>query len=92
MSKSADRHFTLQLQGYSLVTAVITYRMPDYRSLLQEYIWQEYDLFPELTALRSFLHFWECELEGPIHSVEIARAQLLSPAEVRLLDDPLYLH
>jgi uncharacterized protein Usg len=92
MTKIADHHFVMQLQGFSLVTAVITYRMPDYRSLLQEYIWQEYDQFPDLNALRKFLHFWECELEGPIHSVHVAHAQLLTPAEVRLISDPMYLH
>ena len=49
-----SRDFACQLEGYGLTTASILYRMPDHRAILQEFIWQEYDLaprFPEL--LRS---------------------------------------
>jgi uncharacterized protein Usg len=43
--------FRKQLQGYGLTTAEILYRMPDHPSLLQSYIWQEYDIFPHFPAL-----------------------------------------
>ena len=33
-----DRGFEQQLQGFSLTTAEILYRMPDHPSLLQTYI------------------------------------------------------
>ena len=39
-----DQAFLRQLQGYGLTTAKILYRFPDYSSLLQEYVWQDYDL------------------------------------------------
>ena len=36
----------LQLKQYRLTTAEILYHMPDHPSLLQSYLWQEYDLAP----------------------------------------------
>ena len=68
--------------GYGLTTAHILYRMPDHLELLQEYIWQRYDTFPEFPVLGRFLDFWEKELEGPIHSVTVAHARLITPAEI----------
>ena len=45
------------LTGYSLTTAEILYRMPDYPALLQSYVWQDYDLHPRFPRLKSFLDF-----------------------------------
>ena len=75
--------FVRQLQGYSLTTAEILYRLPDHRSLLQTYIWQDYDLAPRFPALHSFLEFWRKSLDGPLHSVRVAHVGLIKPAEIR---------
>ena len=88
-SDSAFRH---QLDGYSLATAEITYRMPDAQSLLQTYLWQDYDLAPEFPELRKFLDFWERELDGPLHSVRVAHSKLIKPAEFRMVDHELTVH
>ena len=50
--------FRKQVLGYGLTTAQILYRMPDHPSLLQTYVWQNYDLFPKFPALKDFLAFW----------------------------------
>jgi uncharacterized protein Usg len=42
-----------------------TYFGPDHRWLLQSYVWQNYDLFPEFPELRRFLTFWMKKLDGP---------------------------
>ena len=42
--------FRKQVLGYGLTTAQILYRMPDHPSLLQTYVWQNYDLFPKFPA------------------------------------------
>jgi uncharacterized protein Usg len=55
----------------SLVTAHIVYRMPDHLSVLQDFIWQDYDLFPDFPALVKFLRFWQAEIEGPLYSVSV---------------------
>lgn len=59
-----------------LVTAHIIYRRPDHKWLLQDYVWQEYDRTPEYPALRKFVAFWRKSLDGPIHSIEIADAEV----------------
>ena len=61
--------FAQQLQGYGLTTAHILYRRPDHPWLLQSYVWQDYDLFPNFPQLNKFLDFWLEKLEGPLHSV-----------------------
>ena len=46
-----------QLKGFSLTTAEILYRLPDYPRLLQTYIWQDFDLAPKFPKLLQFLDF-----------------------------------
>ena len=60
-----SRDFAYQLEGYGLTTASILYRMPDHRAILQEFIWQEYDLAPRFPELNRFLAFWTAQLGGP---------------------------
>lgn len=92
MGKHVDRDFHRQLQGWSLATAEIFYRMPDARSVLQSFIWQDYDMAPRFPQLQKFLDFWNRELDGPIHSVRLSHAQLLRPAEVRMVGREFALH
>lgn len=87
-----DDAFRRQLDGYSLAIAEITYRMPDALSLLQTFVWQQYDLAPEFPKLKEFLEFWERELDGPLHSVRVAHCGLIKPAEFRKVDADFVLH
>ncbi len=89
---SVSRDFTKQLAGYSLTTAQIFYRMPDHQSLIQEFIWQDYDQYPEFPVLKKFLDFWQEKIEGPLHSVFVAHRKLIKPSEIRLLDGEYHLH
>ena len=75
--------FRNQVRGYGLTTAHILYRRPDHRWLLQSYVWQNYDLFPEFPELQRFLTFWMEKLEGPLHSVRVAHCKLIKPAEAQ---------
>ena len=77
---------------YGLTTAQILYRLPDHPSLLQTYVWQEYDLFPKFPALNRFLAFWLENLEGPLHSVTVAHSRLIKPAEIRAINGEFRLH
>ena len=81
----ADRDFTEQLRGFSLTTAEILYRLPDHPSLLQSYIWQEYDLHPRFPKLTSFLDYWKQHLEGQLYKVTVAHRGLIQPAELKML-------
>ncbi|GAB4192091.1 MAG: usg protein [Thalassobaculales bacterium] len=72
-----------QLQGYRLTTAQILYHMPDHPGLLQSFVWQELDIAPRFPVLNRFLDFWSRNLDGKLHSVQVASSALLRPAELR---------
>jgi len=81
-----------QLAGYGLTTADITYRRPDHQWLLQTYVWQDFDLFPKFPELNKFLNFWVEKLDGPLHSVTVAHARLIKPAELSAINGEFRLH
>lgn len=84
--------FRRQLEGYGLTTAHILYRLPDHPSIMQSYVWQEYDLHPEFPELRKFLDFWNRSLDGKLFSVTVAHARLIRPAEVAMVNAEFRLH
>ncbi len=84
--------FASQLAGYSLTTAEILYRLPDHPSLLQTYVWQDYDVHPRFPRLKGFLDFWTENLEGKLYRVTVAHKALIGPAELKLLSCQLQLH
>ena len=75
------QHFDYALRDYRLTTAEIIYHLPDHPSLLQSFIWQEFDLPPSFPRLKDFLDFWLKSIEGKIHSVQVAHAGPLMPAK-----------
>ncbi len=82
----------LQLKGYRLTTAEILYHLPDHEGLLQTFLWQDYDMAPRFPVLQRFLMFWERNIEGRLHSVRVAHAPLIRPAEIRHAASLGYLH
>jgi uncharacterized protein Usg len=87
-----DQGFVRQIAGFSLTTAEILYRLPDYPKLLQSYIWQDYDLAPCFPKLTDFLNFWDASLDGPLYRVRVAHRKLISPAEFSFAEGELRLH
>ena len=87
-----DQHLMQQLQGYSLTTAEILYRMPDHRDLLQSFVWQDYDIAPRFPRLEAFLSYWEDNLEGPLYRVTVSHKKLISPQEFQFVDGRFVLH
>ena len=77
------RDLDLMMRDYRLTTAEILYHLPDHPSLLQTYVWQDLDISPRFPVLRKFLDFWESSLDGKLHSVKIASAQLINPGRFR---------
>ena len=78
--------FERQMSGYGLTTAHILYRLPDFQSVLQSYVWQEYDIAPDFPVMKKFLAFWEKNLDGPLHSVRYCHKSLIGPSEWRTID------
>lgn len=92
MSRQRQTVTELELQGYRLTTAEILYRLPDHLTLLQSYVWQNYDLAPRYPVLERFLAYWRRELDGPLHSVRIATAPIFKPRSMRHARHELTLH
>ena len=88
----ADRAFECQLQGWSLTTAEIMYRMPDHRDLFQLFLWQDYDLAPRFPRLVKFLDFWAHNIDGPLAEVRVAHAGLIGPAKLHHVNHEWRLH
>jgi uncharacterized protein Usg len=92
MGSTVTQDFEKQVAGFGLTTAHILYRRPDHRWLLQSYVWQAYDLFPQFPELQKFLEFWQTKLEGPLYSVEVAHSKLIKPAEMKAINGEFVLH
>ncbi len=60
--------------GAQLVTLNVIYHRPDHSWLLQDFMWQTFDIVPSLPRVQKFLNFWKDEIEAVIHSVELAVA------------------
>ncbi len=84
--------FVRQLQDYRLTTAEILYHLPDHPSVLQSFIWQDLDIAPRYPVLHKFLDFWRREIEGNLHSVRVASANLIKPATIGRADAVVRLH
>ena len=81
-----DREFSERLSGAGLLTAEILYGMPDHPTILQTFCFQTLDLAPKYPKLHHFLDHWRREIEAVIHSIRVAHADWVGPAEVNLHD------
>jgi uncharacterized protein Usg len=82
----------LQLNHFRLTTAHILYHMPDHPGLLQSFIWQDYDLAPKFPTLRRFLDFWSHNLDGRLHSIQVASGALLQAPQWRNAEELTTIH
>lgn len=72
-----------QLDGAGLTTAEIHYFRPDAPSLVQLFVWRDYDRPPDFPKLLAFLDYWRCHIEAAVQSVRVVHNQLIAPAEWR---------
>ncbi len=87
-----DNDTSLMLKGYGLTVAEFYYRLPDYRNVLNSFIWQDYDLAPDYPALFRFIEFWQGNIEGPLHSVRFTHRRLIGPGDWRNVVAEITLH
>lgn len=93
MEEGLTAHETeLLLKDYRLTTAEIFYCFPDHPSLLQLFVWQELDLAPKFPELNKFLGFWESEIEGKLHSVEVMNTDIITLNQVNWRESSMKLH
>ncbi len=92
IGSQTDSGLSRQLKGYRLATAEILYHMPDHPALLQSFLWQHYDIAPKFPELHKFLDYWVENIDGPLHSVRVARYDLVTAGSSRHVDGWLRLH
>lgn len=80
------------LAGYGLTTAQMFYKMPDFQSVLNVFVWQDYDLAPDHPRLFDFIEFWKNEIEGPLHSVSFSHRKMIAPGEWQNITGEFVLH
>ena len=82
----------LNLAAPRMTTAEIVYHLPDHPHVLQSFVWQQFDVAPDFPGLRKFLEFWSLNLEGKLHSVNVAYAAGGGRARVHHTRHELSLH
>ena len=86
------RDVELLIKDYRLTTAEILYHLPDHPSLLQTYVWQNYDIAPRFPVLTRFIEFWETSLDGKLHSVKVASTKVIRPSQYRHVRHLMRMH
>jgi uncharacterized protein Usg len=86
-----------RVTGWRHITAEILYRMPDQRSLVQTFVWQNMDRWDAdprqaFPLLKKFCAWWNAHLDGPIVQVRVAGCPVVSPAELEHIGTRLVLH
>ena len=76
--------FRRQLEGFRLTTASVLYRMPDHPGILRTHLAAARPA-PRIFPSRKFLDFRTRDLDGLLHSVTVAHARLIGPAEFRAM-------
>lgn len=62
----------IRWSDWRIATIQIYYYMPDYNSLINEFIWQVEDLVPELPRVHKFLWHWKNNIQVPIQNVIVS--------------------
>ena len=55
-----------------LVLVNIFYWMPDYKNVLQEFIWQTKDIDPTYPRVHKFLNYWKDNVDAVINEVIVS--------------------
>jgi uncharacterized protein Usg len=56
----------------AIVFVGVTYYLPDYSHLVNEFYWQTEDVVPEIPRVHSFLNYWKNYVEATIKEVEVS--------------------
>ena len=72
-------NFTKIDMQLELILAKIYYRLPDNPSILQEFIWQDFDRPPLYPRFKKLINYWNEHIEGPIASIDFCSSHLRSP-------------
>jgi len=59
----------------TLVTLNVFYWMPDYKNILQQFIWQTMDVKPKYPRVHRFLDYWHNNIDAVVSEVVICDSE-----------------
>ena len=62
---------TYIIKKWTSASVQVVYYIPDYLSLVNEFIWQTEDQLPDYPRIGIFLYYWYKHIDGPIKEVYI---------------------
>ncbi len=54
------------------VVVCVRYYIPDYTSILQDFIWETEDQIPDIPRVHTFLNYWKDNIEAKIKEVIVS--------------------
>lgn len=73
-------------RGETLVNVTVLYYLPDFRSILNEFIWQTIDRRPTYPRIEQFIDYWKEQIEAEIKEVHICDARGFDATRFRHVD------
>ena len=59
------------VKKWTIASVQVVYYIPDYLSLVNEFIWQTEDQLPDYPRIEKFLNYWDRYIDGPIKEAYI---------------------
>lgn len=75
------------LRNKQLILVKIDYFMPDYKHIINEFIWQTEDLVPDIPNVHKFLRYWQHNVEATINRVFIQHSHQSNWKAVDIVKD-----
>tara|TARA_B100001559_G_C16486192_1_gene616163 strand:+ start:156 stop:407 length:252 start_codon:yes stop_codon:yes gene_type:complete len=55
----------------TVASVQVIYYMPDYKNILNEFVWQTEDITPEFPRIGKFIKYWDENIEGLIRDIYV---------------------
>ena len=59
------------IKKWTVASVQVVYYIPDYMSLVNEFVWQTEDQLPDYPRIGRFLNYWDKHIDGPIKEAYI---------------------
>ena len=59
------------IKKWTVASVQVVYYIPDYMSLVNEFVWQTEDQLPDYPRIGRFLNYWDNHIDGPIKEAYI---------------------
>lgn len=59
-----------------LVFIGVTYYLPDYTNILNEFHWQLEDEVPDIPRVHEFLNYWQHNIEAVIKEIQVSASEV----------------